>query len=544
MTIARLLTGLVLLLSLSGAAPNAETRGQNSAPPSVALMTADDPGHGAPGWYGTTSPRTSRLPIRARPAAAQRPPNIVLIMMDDMGYADIGSFNTGEGAKSTRTPNLDRLAREGTRFTSFYVSQAVCTASRASLLTGCYANRVGLQGALNHTSTVGLHADETTLAELCRARGYATAIFGKWHLGTKAVFNPLRNGFDEFLGIPYSNDNSRFHPTERDMPPLPLYDGERVVETDSDQSAFTRRFTQRAVAFIERNRERPFFLYVPHVMPHVPIFASEEFRGKSAAGPYGDVIEELDTSVGEIMAALREHGLERDTLVMALSDNGPFLSYGTHAGSARPLREGKLTTFEGGVRVPFIARWPGRVPSGRVADDPVMTIDLLPTIAELIGAPVSVKTPERKIDGGSFRALLLGEAKARAPHEALFFYSGEELQAVRSGRWKLHFPHQYLTVDGQPGRDGKPANFGNLKPASINQSGIAGIATRHGYRVESLELSLFDLSGDIGETRNVAAKHPDVVRRLTRLAEATREDLGDALTGVKGRGVRSAGRSE
>jgi len=497
MKIEKRLLGLALLLSLLGAVPNAGPRGQNSTRP-----------------------------------------NIVLILMDDMGYADIGSFNVSGGAKNIRTPHLDRLAREGTRFTSFYVSQAVCTASRASLLTGCYANRVGLQGALNHTSTAGLHADETTLAEMCRARGYATAVFGKWHLGTKAAFNPLRNGFDEFLGIPYSNDNSRFHPTERNMPPLPLYDGERVIETDSDQGAFTRRFTERAVAFIERNRERPFFLYVPQVMPHVPIFASEKFRGKSAAGLYGDVIEELDASVGEIMAALRKHGLERNTLVMVLSDNGPFLSYGTHAGSARPLREGKLTTFEGGVRVPFIARWPGRIPARRVSDAPVMTIDLLPTIAELIGAPL----PERKIDGVSFRSLLLGEAKAPAPHEAFFFYSGEELQAVRSGRWKLHFPHQYLTVDGQPGRDGKPANFGNLKPASITQSGIAGIATRHGYRVESLELSLFDLGNDIGETRNVAARHPDVVRRLTKLAEAMREELGDTLTGAKGRGVREVGR--
>lgn len=489
------LVGLAVLVLLFGAVPGAEARGQNPARP-----------------------------------------NIVLILMDDMGYADIGSF----GARQIRTPHLDRLAREGTRFTSFYVSQAVCTASRASLLTGCYANRVGLQGALNHTSTVGLHPDETTLAELCRARGYATAIFGKWHLGTKAVFSPLRNGFDEFLGIPYSNDNSRFHPTERNLPPLPLYDGERVVEIDSDQSTFTRRFTERAVTFIERNRERPFFLYLPHVMPHVPIFASEKFRGKSAAGLYGDVIGELDASVGAVLAALRQHGLEKNTLVMVLSDNGPFLSYGTHAGSARPLREGKLTTFEGGVRVPFIARWPGSVPAGRVSAEPVMTIDLLPTIAELIGAPL----PERKIDGGSFRALLLGETKAHPRHEALFFYSGDELQAVRSGRWKLHFPHQYLTVDGRPGRDGKPANFANLKPASISQSGIAGIATRHGYRVESLGLSLFDLGSDVGETRSVAEAHPDVVRHLTALAGAMREELGDALTGAKGRGVRQAGRSE
>jgi len=324
------------------------------------------------------------------------------------------------------------------------------------------------------------------------------------------------------------------------MPPLPLYDGERVAETDPDRGAFTRRFTERAVAFIERNRERLFFLYAPHVMPHVPIFASEQFRGKSATGLYGDVIEELDASVGEMLAALRKHGLERNTLVMVLSDNGPFLSNGTHAGSARPLREGKLMTLEGGVRVPFIARWPGRTPSGRVSDEPVMAIDLLPTIAELIGAPL----PERKIDGASFRALLLGGVKARAPHEAFFFYSGDELQAVRSGRWKLHFPHQYLTVDRKPGRNGKPANFGNLKPASINQSGIAGIATRHGYRVESLALSLFELSADVGETRNVAAAHPGVARRLTRLSEVMREDFGDTLTGARGRGVRQVGRSE
>jgi len=476
------------------------------------------------------------FPAHAQPRNAQRLPNIVLILFDDLGYADIGSF----GAKNIRTPQLDRLAREGLRLTSFYVSQAVCTASRASLLTGCYANRVGLQGALNHTSTVGLHADETTLAELCQAQGYATAIFGKWHLGTQPVFSPLRHGFDEFLGIPYPNDNSRYHPTERNLPPLPLYEGERVIETDPDQSQFTRRFTERAVAFIERHRARPFFLYVPHVMPHVPIFASEKFRGKSAAGLYGDVIEELDWSVGEIMAALSKHGLDKKTLVLVFSDNGPFLSYGTHAGSAGPLREGKLTAFEGGVRVPFVARFPGQVPAGRVSDEPVMAIDILPTVAELIGAPL----PRAKIDGRSFRSLLLGAAKARSPQEAYFFYNGEELQAVRSGPWKLHFPHQYLTVDGEPGRDGKPAQSGKLKPASITQTGIAGIATRHGYRVESLELSLYDLRHDLGETRNVAAQHPEVVRRLTKLAEAMREELGDALTGAKGRGVRAVGKSE
>jgi arylsulfatase A-like enzyme len=471
-------------------------------------------------------------------ALAQTPtrPNIVLIFADDLGYGDTEPF----GAKHIRTPHLNRLAKEGTRFTNFYVSQAVCTASRASLMTGCYANRVGLQGALNHTSTVGLHADETTMAEMLKAQGYATAIFGKWHLGTKPAFNPLHNGFDEFLGLPYSNDNSKYHPTERDLPPLPLYDGERVIENDPDQSQFTRRFTDRAVAFIERNRTKPFFLYVPHVMPHVPIFASDKFRGKSKAGLYADVVEELDASVGEIMAALRKAKLEQNTLVIFMSDNGPFLSYGAHAGSAKPLREGKLTSFDGGHRVPFIARWPGRVPKNRVNDEPVMSIDLWPTIAALTGANL----PARKIDGVSFQSLLFGQAGARAPHEALFFYNGEELQAVRSGNWKLHFPHKYLTVTGEPGRDGKPSNFANLKPASITLSGIDGIATRHGYSVASIELSLFDLSRDIGEKTNVAAQHPDIVERLTKLAQTMRADLGDTLTKTKGNGVRVVGRSE
>jgi arylsulfatase len=474
--------------------------------------------------------------LQAQPPPSQHKPNIVLIFADDLGYGDLSCY----GAKKIRTPNIDRLASRGSRFTDFYVSQAVCTASRASLLTGSYANRVGLQGALNHTSIEGLHRDETTMAEMLKANGYATAIFGKWHLGTKDEFNPLRNGFDEYLGIPYSNDNSKYHPVIRTMPPLPLYDGARIVEADPDQSLFTQRFTARAVSFIERHRDRPFFLYVPHVMPHVPIFASEKYRGKSAAGLYGDVVEELDASVGTIIAALRQNGLEKNTLVIFLSDNGPFLSYGTHAGSAGPLREGKLTTFDGGQRVPFIAYWPGRVPAGKVRREPLMSIDLLPTFADLTGA----RWPERKIDGLSFRAYLLGAARHNNSHEALFFYNGEELQAVRSGRWKLHLAHKYLVVDGTPGTDGKPANFAKMKPVGIEKSGIDGIASRHGYKVEDLELSLYDLQTDKGERKNVAAKYPAIVKRLSGYAAAMRKDLGDKLTGVKGNGVRAVGRAE
>ena len=467
-------------------------------------------------------------------AADQRPPNVVLILLDDLGYADLGCF----GAEKIKTPHMDRMAAEGMKFTSFYVAQAVCSASRAALMTGCYANRVGMQGALNHTSKEGIHPDEWLLPEMCKARGYATAAFGKWHLGTDLLFNPLRNGFDEFLGIPYSNDNSKYHPSlAHEMPPLPFYDGLKVIETDPDQSQFTRRFTVGATSFIERHKDQPFFLYVPHVMPHVPIFVSEAFRGKSNAGLYGDVVQETDWSVGQILDTLKRCGIDQNTLVILFSDNGPFLSYGNHAGSAKPLREGKLTTFDGGVRSPFIVRWPGHVPAARVCDEPVMEIDLLPTIATLIVGKLS----ERKIDGKNILPLLQGKPDAKSPHEALVFYGGDELQAIRSGPWKLHFPHPYITVDGEPGRDGKPARFGQMKPKAITQSGIAGIASRHGYRVENIGLSLYNLNDDPGETHDLAKDHPEVVERLQKLVEPTRKELGDALLKIKGTETRPLG---
>ncbi len=462
------------------------------------------------------------------------PLNIVLILADDLGYADVGCF----GGKGVRTPSLDRMAREGIRLTDFYVAQAVCTASRAALMTGCYPNRVGLQGALNHQSTTGIHEDELLLPELCRARGYATAIHGKWHLGTAPKFHPMRNGFDEFFGLPYSNDNGPLHPTMRGLPPLPLYENETVVERDPDQRTFTRRITDHAVRFIGKNRERPFFLYVPHIMPHVPIFASEAFRGRSERGLYGDVVEELDASVGEILASLKANGVDDRTLVLFFSDNGPFLSYGTHAGRAEPLREGKLTTWDGGMRSPFIARWPGRIPAGGASGEPVMSIDLLPTIARLIGAPL----PTLPIDGRDIGPVLTGGGKS--PHQALFFYAGEELQAVRSGGWKLHVPHDYLTPAGPARSDGKPADFENMKPLGMDASGIRGIASRHGYRVERTPRVLYDLRTDPGETRDRSSANPDVILRLEALMEQARADLGDALAGRTGSGMRPAGRVE
>ncbi|MCA9195464.1 MAG: sulfatase-like hydrolase/transferase [Planctomycetales bacterium] len=468
-------------------------------------------------------------------SAAERP-NIVLIFADDLGYGDVASFHAGK----IRTPNIDSLATTGTKFTDFYVAQAVCTASRAALMSGCYANRVGLAGALNHTSPTGIHPQEVLLPEILKQQGYATGMFGKWHLGLPPYFSPLKNGFDEWLGIPYSNDNSKYHPVLADsMPPLPLFDGDKVIETDADQALFTRRLTERAVDFIGRHKSEPFFLYVPHIMPHVPIFASSTFRGQSNFGLYGDVIEELDWSVGRILDTLKSNGLEENTWVIFTSDNGPFLSYGSHAGSAGKLREGKLTTFEGGVRVPTLMRWPKHIPAGQVCSVPIMTIDLLPTVCGLLDAPL----PAQTIDGLDVIQVLNGTA-TESPHEMLAFYSGTELQAVRSGKWKLHFAHKFLTVNGPTRDDGKPAGFGKLTPKSITESGVEGIASRHGYRVELLPESLFDLEKDVSETNNVLRENPEVAKRLSKLAEQLRQQLGDSLTGIEGSGVRAVGRND
>jgi arylsulfatase A-like enzyme len=445
--------------------------------------------------------------------APQQPANVVLVYCDDLGYADIGP----NGGKAP-TPNLDRMAKEGLRFTDFYVAQAVCSASRAALLTGCYSNRVGIQGALGPGSKVGIHRNETTLAELLKSRGYSTAIYGKWHLGDAREFLPTRHGFDEYFGLPYSNDMWPHHPTGgKNYPALPLMKDEEVAELMPDQTKLTTMYTRHAVEFIEKNREKPFFVYLAHSMPHVPLYVSDRHRGKSRQGLHGDVIMEIDWSVGEILDALARLKLEDRTLVIFTSDNGPWLSYGDHAGSAGPLREGKATAFEGGVRVPCLARWPGKVPAGAVCREPAITMDLYTTIASVAGAPLPV---DRVIDGKDIRPLLFGEASARSPHEALYFYWGRELHAVRSGKWKLHFPHQYTHL-ARPGAEGQP---GKLERLSIGQQ-------------------LFDLENDLGETTDVAAAHPEVVQRLTALAEQARDDLGDALQMRQGKNARAAGKS-
>jgi arylsulfatase A len=449
---------------------------------------------------------------------AARTPNFVIIFTDDQGYQDVGCF----GSPDIQTPNLDRMAREGMRFTDFYVAQAVCSASRAAMMTGCYNVRVGIQGALGPQSKQGINADELTLAEVVKQRGYATAAYGKWHLGHHPKFLPTRHGFDDYFGLPYSNDMWPYHPTSKDFPPLPLIEGEQVVNpnvTAEDQTHLTTWYTEHAVKFIEKNKDRPFLVYLAHSMPHVPLFVSEKYKGKSKRGLYGDVIMEIDWSVGQILETLERLNLDENTLVIFTSDNGPWLSYGDHAACALPLREGKGTMFDGGCREPCIMRWPGKIPAGSVCREVAGTIDVLPTIAGL----ASVELPKHRIiDGRNIWPLMSGQPGAKSPHEAYYFYWGWHLEAVRSGQWKLHFPHAYRSLAGKPGSGGKPGPYVQKK----------------------IGLALFDLENDIGETTDVAAEHPDVVKRLQALAQKARDDLGDSATKQKGKNRRPPGQLE
>ncbi|MEM6348004.1 MAG: sulfatase [Bacteroidota bacterium] len=435
----------------------------------------------------------------------QRPPNIVIIFTDDQGYQDVGVF----GSPDIATPNLDRMAAEGTRFTQFYASQPVCSASRASLMTGCYSNRIGVHGAYFPKAKSGLHPDEMTIAEMLKPLGYATAIFGKWHLGDHPELMPNKQGFDEYFGIPFSNDMWPLHPNQANFnfDPLPLYENDSVVQYLEDQSQLTTWLTEHAVDFIERKKDEPFFLYLPNPMPHVPLYVSDKFKGKSSRGLYGDVISEIDWSVGEILAALARNGLDDNTLVIFTSDNGPWLNYGEHSGSALPLREGKGTCWEGGVREACIMRWAGQIPAGKVVSQPAMTIDILPSIAAFTGAAL----PNAQIDGIDIGPLMLGLAQSPRKEGFAYYYHHNELHAVMSGdgRWKLYFPHRYRTLNGKEGgKDGLPV------PYEYN-------------KLEELEL--YDLQNDVSESQNVVAEHPEVVKELEQLAESYRSRLGDAL---------------
>ena len=453
-------------------------------------------------------------------------PNIVLIFIDDMGYADIGCF----GATDYQTPNIDQLANDGARFTNFYVSQAVCSASRASLLTGCYSERVSIQGALNTHSNIGINPDETIIPEMLKEKGYATGIFGKWHLGHHKEFLPLQHGFDEYVGLPYSNDmwpvgfdgvpQAGTGKRKSNYPPLTLFSDNQVIDTIAtleDQAKLTTLYTEKAVQFIENHKEEPFFLYMPHSMVHVPIAVSDKFKGMSGKGLFADVMMELDWSVGQILKTLKDNGLDENTLIIFTSDNGPWLNFGNHAGSAGPLREGKGTMWEGGPRVSTVMRWPGVIPEGIECNQIASTIDILPTLSEITGASL----PEKKIDGVSILSLMEGQKEAK-PRSQFYYYYGGELIAVRKDQWKLVFPHHYRSYKNvEPKNDGFPGPYGKGKVT---------------------ELELYNLNDDIGETNNLAAQFPKIVEELKIIGDSAREELGDRIQNKKGKAVRKPGR--
>ena len=415
-------------------------------------------------------------------------PNFIIIFTDDQGFEDIGCF----GSPKIKTPHLDKLAAEGRKFTSFYSANSVCSPSRASLLTGCYPVRVSIPGVLFPRHEIGLNPDEITIADLLKSKGYATSCIGKWHIGHKPKFLPTRQGFDSYYGIPYSNDMTidpeanlaadiklregftleriRSEKPKKDF--VPLMRNEEVIEYPCDQTTLTKRYTEEAVKFIEENKNKPFFLYLPHTMPHIPLFASEKFKGKSERGLYGDTIEEIDWSVGEIMKALRDNNLDENTLVIYTSDNGPWKLKGGRGGSAHPLRGFKFQTYEGGMRVPCIMYWKGKVPAGSSCDEIAATIDLLPTIARLSGAELP---NDRAIDGKDIWPLIAGKKGAQTPHEIYFFYKGNKLESARQGKWKLR-------------RSGK----------------------------KSQPVELYDLASDISESKNLAKENAILVNEMIK----------------------------
>ena len=436
------------------------------------------------------------LTLASRLAGQQREkkPNFVIIFLDDSGYSDFRPF----GAPEYPTPNVQQLAGEGCRFTNFYVPQAVCSASRSALLSGCYPGRTKVFGAHGPRAR-GLEPTFATMGEELKTAGYKTAVFGKWHIGDQPETRPPARGFDESCGLMYSNDMWEFHPENPQAYakyPLQFWENGKIeVErvTKEHQPFLTRWYTEHAVDFISRNRSNPFLLYVPHSMPHVPLFCSDRFKGKSGAGLYGDVMMEIDWSVGEIMKSLKSAGVEDNTLVVMTSDNGPWISYGNHAGKT-PFREAKGTGFDGGIRSACIMRYPGKIKAGEVSKRAFGTIDLMPTIAKLAGAG----PPKNPVDGKDVWDLISGKPGAVNPHRYYAFSTGRNFEGVISGdgRWKLHVPHEYRTLI-EAGRDGAAGK----------------------YRQAGIELSLFDMEGDPRETTNVIEKFPDVAERMKGYAD-------------------------
>jgi arylsulfatase A len=421
--------------------------------------------------------------IAAPLRASTPPPNVVLIYADDLGYGDLGCYGSG-----IPTPNIDRMAAEGMRLTQFYSANPVCSPSRAALLTGRYPTRVGVPKVLFPEDAGGLADSETTIAQLLKGKGYATMCIGKWHLGRPARYMPTNRGFDEYFGIPYSND----------MNPRPLIHNLDVIEEPATLETLTPRYTEQAVRFIERSKGNPFFLYMPHTYPHIPLAASERFRGKSGAGPYGDAVEEIDWSVGQVLGALKARGLDRRTLVIFSSDNGPW-----YQGSAGRLRGRKGSTYEGGVREPFIARFPGRIPSGSVSRAVSSTMDILPTLAGLCSAP----RPDNPLDGIDIWPILAGR-RPTLDREALLYFDGWNVQCARWGKWKLHFS-RYNSDTYAPAPSGGRLNLPLPSP------------------------ELYDIERDPDESYDVAPTSPAVVteilRRVGRLVEGFPSEVQTAF---------------
>ncbi len=434
-------------------------------------------------------------------------PSVIVILTDDLGYDDVGCYWTPDkrpGFEKIETPNIDRLAAEGARFTDYYAPSSVCSPSRAALMTGCYPMRVGFPGILFPASLSGLNPDEVTLAEILRKRGYATACVGKWHLGHLAPFAPRQHGFDAFYGMMFPND----------MKPFVLHRDETVIEPHPDQKTLTEQFTEEAVKFVRAKRDQPFFLYLAYSAPHIPLHVSDGFRGKSARGLYGDVVECMDWGVGEVLKALDETGLADRTLVIFTSDNGPD-TRGPYdkRGQAFPLRAAKATMREGGVRVPCLMRWPGRIPAGLVCREIASAMDILPTVAGIAGA----QPPQDRVIDGKDILPLMTKPGAPSPHDAFFYYNGEKLEAVRSANWKLVFPR--TAMDDTP----YERKQGAAKEALLPEA-------------------LYDLAADVGETKDLIRQHPEVAQRLSALAERMREDIGDSATKQKGKNRRPVGR--
>ena len=456
----------------------------------------------------------------------QKEPNIVIVLLDDMGYGDIESF----GAINYSTPNINRLADDGMLFTSFYSAQAVCSASRAGLLTGTYPNRIGIHGALSPGSKIGLNTNEKTIAEVLKEKNYKTAVIGKWHLGHQKEFLPLNHGFDYYYGIPYSNDmwpvdfdgNQITDPNnwkKKYYPQLPIienYDKIAEVKTLDDQANLTTLYTEKSVEFINKNVNNSFFLYLPHSMPHVPIAASNKFKGKSKQGLYGDVIMELDWSLGEIIKALEKNDIIENTIIIFTSDNGPWLNFGNHAGNTGGLREGKGTVFEGGQRVPTIVSWPRIIKKSTISNNLVSSIDILPTIAEIVNG----KLPDHTIDGVSILSTLKGHETSPRDH-FFYYYKTNRLEAVRKDHWKLILPHNSRSYENViPGMDGHGGKYARLV----------------------VDYSLYNLRRDPGERYNVIEKYPEITQVLKDLAEKARDDMGDNATERQGKNTREPGR--